>query len=153
MTIRVVPINEEHLGGVSEALSHRDVQRALGLCSQPSRQALLRGEAQTYLGDEGTTHQVRWWVVELDEVPTWAAIEYGWRGALDSSRELALARQLERIKLRLNPVEKSTSLAYFLLPRIPRQIAFGISRGREKKDRSSPPSPLPPRSRPRGAPD
>ena len=92
MTIRVVPINEEHLGGVSEALSHRDVQRALGLCSQPSRQALLRGEAQTYLGDEGTTHQVRWWVVELDEVPTWAAIEYGWRGALDSSRELDLFR-------------------------------------------------------------
>jgi hypothetical protein len=92
MTIRVVKLDEEHLGAVFDALSQRDVQVALGLCSQPSRQALLTGEAQTYLGDVGTTHQVRWWVVERDGVPTWAAIEYGWRGALDSCRELDLFR-------------------------------------------------------------
>jgi len=92
MSIRVIPINATHLSRVSQALSHPHVLEALGLSESPSPLHLLNGEASTRLGDVNRVQQVRWWVIELDSVPTWAAIEYGWRGALDSTRELDLFR-------------------------------------------------------------
>ena len=92
MNIRVVSISAAHLSQVSEALSHPHVREALGLSELPSTAQILSGEASTRLGSVSQVQQVKWWVVELGGVPTWAAIEYGWRGALDSIRELDLFR-------------------------------------------------------------
>ena len=92
MSIRVVPISAEHLRLVSQALSNPHVLGALGLTEPPSPTQLLSGEASTRLGDGSQTQQVRWWIIEHLSVPTWTAIEYGWRGALDSTRELDLFR-------------------------------------------------------------
>ena len=92
MNIRVVPIHATHLSRVSQALSHPHVLEALGLSELPSTSQILSGEASTRLGSVSQVQQVKWWVVELGGVPTWAAIEYGWRGALDSIRELDLFR-------------------------------------------------------------
>ena len=90
--MRVVPISAEHLRLVSQALSHPHVLGALGLAELPSTTQLLSGEASTRLRDGIQTQQVRWWIIEHQSVPTWTAIEYGWRGALDSTRELDLFR-------------------------------------------------------------
>lgn len=92
MSLNVIPLESRHIESISSKLIEPAILKALGLVRAPSHADLQSGTAQSLFGQEETVQQVRWWVIELSGRPTWAAIEYGWRGALDASRELDLFR-------------------------------------------------------------
>ena len=92
MRLSVVELKPTHVEPVLALLRQTPILDALGLERCPSAADLLSGEAWTKFDGQACLQQVRWWIIEADGSPRWGAIEYGWRGALDSSRELDLFR-------------------------------------------------------------
>ena len=92
MRLSVVELKPTHVEPVLTMLRQTSILDALGLERCPSAADLLSGEAWTKFDGQACLQQVRWWVIEADGAPRWGAIEYGWRGALDSYRELDLFR-------------------------------------------------------------
>ncbi len=90
MRLNVTDLTRNHVEQVLATLRRPEILDALALVRCPELEGLLQGRATTKFGSDESIEQVRWWVVEADGAARWCAIEYGWRGALDSSRELDL---------------------------------------------------------------
>ena len=93
--LEVVPFDTRYRETFVRALQERHVRDALGLTEEPSDFELDNGVAVTALGNGCERQNVRWWVILESGAATWGAIEYGWRGSLDVTRELDLFRGAE----------------------------------------------------------
>ena len=133
--LEVVAYDARYQDIFANELRKPKIRHALGLSRQPSSVELEDGTAVTVFGDASESQKVHWWVILESNRATWGAIEYGWRGPLDVTRELDLFRVGEAFDPRSDIVWAMWCLARVVFARKPmRRIRWQVRKGDGKSN-------------------